>query len=148
MFNRFKNHVHDWLKDVENKEANPLQHSLKKEAKSCSSKLKSSNSSGRSQRKSKSSKKRALERKAKSATLLAAAKSRQILQLKDNQAEQIRVEEKLEKVRVISLVYEEIKSLLDKEKLHQPQLLVEIDVDVQIAATPSTTGRRNRNIQK
>ena len=146
MFNRFKNHVHDWLKDVENKEANPLQHSLKKEAKSCSSKLKSSNSSGRC--KSKSSKKRALERKAKSATLLAAAKSRQILQLKDNQAEQIRVEEKLEKVSVISLVYDEIKSLLDKEKLHQPQLLVEIDVDVQIAATPSTTGRRNRNIQK
>lgn len=59
-------------------------------------------------------------------TLLAEAKTRQKLQLGDNPAEQLRVEEKIAKASVISQIYGEIKILLDKEKVNQHQLPLQI----------------------
>ena len=59
-------------------------------------------------------------------TLLAEAKTRQKLQLGDNPAEQLRVEEKIAKASVISQIYGEIKILSDKEKVNQHQLPLQI----------------------
>lgn len=59
-------------------------------------------------------------------TLLAEAKTRQKLQLGDNPAEQLRVEEKIAKASEISQIYGEIKILLDKEKVNQHQLPLQI----------------------
>lgn len=59
-------------------------------------------------------------------TLLAEAKTRQKLQLGDNPAEQLRVEEKIAKASVISQIYGEIKILLEKEKVNQHQLPLQI----------------------
>ena len=99
----FKHKVYNWLKEEETELSAKKAYS-KKGSKSTSSgtsrKMKSSNSNGSSR----CSKERAVEEKANLAELMAEAEFMQQRQMAENQAEQLRVQEKLAKAR--SEVYE------------------------------------------
>ena len=105
----FKHQGHNWLKDAEMELTNTSRQSSKQGNKSSSwessRRTKTSSSGSKSSR---SPKERAVEEKAKLAYLIAEAEFLQQRQLPKNQAEQLKVQEKLAKAKAISQVYEEM----------------------------------------
>ena len=94
----FKHKVHNWLKDSEIEQG----HSSKRSSK-IGSKSASSGSSGRTKfSSSKSSRERALEEKAKLAKIMAETEFLEKRQLAENQAERLKIQEKLAKANVRS----------------------------------------------
>ena len=100
----FKHKVYNWLKEAETERSAKKAYSKKgSKSTSCGSrKTKSSNSSGSSR----CSKERAMEEKVKLAQLMAEAEFMQQRQMAENQAEQLRVQEKLAKAKARSEIYE------------------------------------------
>ena len=103
----FKHKVHNWLKEAETERSAKKVYS-KKGSKSTNSGTSRKTKSSNSNDSSRCYKERAMEEKAKLAGLIAEAEFMQQRQMAENRAEQLRVQEKLEKSKARSEVYEDM----------------------------------------
>ena len=103
----FKHKVHNWLKEAETERSAKKTYS-KKGSKSTNSGTSRKTKSSNSNDSSRCYKERAMEEKTKLAGLIAEAELMQQRQMAENRAEQLRVQEKLEKSKARSEVYEDM----------------------------------------